>query len=79
MRMHADDDLSTRTDVQATDAWVDAIRRVRSEYTEMAGMRLTQEQAGRLFGLDPFACSLVLGWPVDERFLRRSRGLYIKN
>jgi hypothetical protein len=76
--MHADHPQSSRSQVRASDDWTDAVRRVRSEYTEMAGMRLTQAQAGRLFGLEPFACSLVLGWLLDERFLRLSDGFYSK-
>jgi hypothetical protein len=77
--MHTEDSNSSRAHAGVTDAWDEAVRRVRSEYAEMPGMRLTQEQAGRLFGLEPFPCSLVLGWLLDERFIRLSDGLYIKN
>jgi hypothetical protein len=79
MQIHAEEPTSSRSQASTTDDWTGAVRRVRSEYTEMPGMRLTQEQAGRLFGLEPFACSLVLGWLMDEQFLRLSNGLYVKN
>lgn len=77
--MRAQRPQPSRPQLPAADDWSEAIRRVRAEYTEMAGMRLTQEQAGRLFGLDPLVCSMVLGWLVEENFLRLSDGLYIKN
>lgn len=79
MRMHAEQPQSSQRQTTGADGWSEAVRRVRAEYTEMPGMRLTALQAGRLFGLEPFACSLVLGWLIDERFLRLSNGFYIKD
>lgn len=51
----------------------DAIaRRVRGEFAEMPGLRLTLKQAGRLFGLPPAMCEAVLARLVDERVLLRT-------
>ena len=36
------------------------LERVRGEFNEMPGLRLTPEQAARLWGLDPRSCSEVL-------------------
>ena len=47
------------------------LRRIRGEYTEMPGLRLTEAQAQRLWGLDPATCSLVLATLVGHGFLRR--------
>jgi hypothetical protein len=51
----------------------DALRRVRGEYTEMPGLRLTPAQAQRLWGLDRAACDALLGALVDAKFLCRTR------
>jgi hypothetical protein len=45
------------------------LRRVRSEFSEMPGMRLTLEQASRLWTLDRDACARVLGSLVATKFL----------
>jgi hypothetical protein len=45
--------------------------RIRGEYREMPGMRLTLEQAQRLWGLDRRTCEQALGSLVDEHFLTR--------
>jgi hypothetical protein len=42
--------------------------RVRGEYLEMPGLRLTLPQAQRLFGLDPVACALVFETLTREKF-----------
>src|SRR4029450_7578964 len=39
----------------------DILRRIRGEYIEMPGHRLTVAQAQRLWGLDRAACDAVLG------------------
>ena len=46
------------------------IQRVRSEFTEMPGLRLTPAQAGRLLGLDAQSCQRVLNALVQCAFLR---------
>jgi hypothetical protein len=58
----------------------DVVRRIRGEYLEMPGLRLTFEQAQRLWRLDETACEAVLGALVDARFLARTRdGAFIRN
>ena len=48
-------------------------RRVQGEFLEMPGLRLTQPQACRLWGLDRDLCMLLLARLVDARFLVRTR------
>jgi hypothetical protein len=50
-----------------------ALRRVKGEYLEMPGLRLTPVQAQRLWGLDREACDALLGALVDTKFLYRTR------
>lgn len=47
-------------------------RRVRSEYLEMPGLRLTEAQARRIWGLDERRCHEVLQSLVEMHFLRRT-------
>lgn len=51
----------------------DTLRRVRGEYIEMPGLRLTAAQAQRLWGLDRAACDMLLGALVDSKFLFQTR------
>jgi hypothetical protein len=51
----------------------DVVRRVRGEFLEMPGLRLTPQQARRLWRLDEVACEKVLGALVDDRFLAKTR------
>ncbi len=51
---------------------IDLLRRIRGEYLEMPGMRLTALQAQRLFGLSAATCDLVLGALLDTGFLTRA-------
>lgn len=51
----------------------DMLRRVRGEFLEMPGLRLTEAQARRLWGLDAAMCSALLAALVDARFLFRTR------
>ena len=44
--------------------------RIRGEYQEMPGLKLTLPQACRLWQLDANTCEAVLRRLVDERFLR---------
>ena len=46
------------------------LRRVRGEYREMPGMRLTIEQAMRLWNVDRQACVAVLNSLVASRYLQ---------
>lgn len=43
--------------------------RIRSEYLEMPGLRLTLGQAQRLFGVERTMCKTVLDALVGEQFL----------
>jgi hypothetical protein len=47
-------------------------QRVRGEFNEMPGMELTEEQAARLWGLEPTACRGVVELLVGDAFLRRT-------
>ena len=49
-------------------------QRVRSEFNEMPGLRLTLLQASRLWGLEPPACRVVIDALVGSSFLRWTRG-----
>jgi len=52
--------------------------RVRSEYREMPGLRLTFAQACRLWQMEAPTCEAVLTALVDEQFLRRTPdGAYV--
>ena len=53
------------------------LRRIKAEYIEMPGLRLTVAQAGRLWGLDVPACLDLLERLITERFLQlRPDGTY---
>jgi hypothetical protein len=54
------------------------IERVRGEFNEMPGLRLTPEQAARLWGLDPKSCNQVLRSLVSASFLRWSDGSVVR-
>ena len=45
--------------------------RIRAEYLESPGLRLTKRQAQRLWGMDRETCDQVLDHMVRARFLRR--------
>ena len=46
------------------------LERIRGEYREMPGLKLTPAQAQRLWGVSPERCAATLGRLVEERFLR---------
>ena len=48
------------------------LQRIRSEYTEMPGLKLTEAQARRLWNIDGPTCRLVLTTLLDQRFLKRT-------
>ena len=56
----------------------DDLRRVRGEYTEMPGLRLTTAQAQRLWDLDRAACDALLGALVDSKFLCQNEGWRVR-
>jgi hypothetical protein len=49
------------------------LRRIRGEFLEMPGLRLTEAQAARLWGIDLPVCSELLRALIDTRFLFRTR------
>ena len=57
----------------------DVLRRVQGEFLEMPGLRLTEPQARRLWGLDSQSCAALLKQLVDARFLFETRdGAFMK-
>ena len=54
------------------------LERVRGEFNEMPGLRLTPEQAARLWDMDSRACAEVLGRLVAASFLRWSSGSVVR-
>jgi hypothetical protein len=50
----------------------DVVRRIRGEYLEMPGLRVTARQAQRLFGLDAITCDEVLAGLLQSGFLSRT-------
>lgn len=57
----------------ALHAHEEVLRRVQGEFLEMPGLRLSEPQARRLWGLDPELCSALLGALVDAKFLFKTR------
>jgi hypothetical protein len=49
------------------------IMRVQGEFLEMPGLRLTEPQARRLWGLDAVSCNALLGALIEAKFLFRTR------
>lgn len=57
----------------------EVLRRVQGEFLEMPGLRLTEAQARRLWGLDAASCRALLGTLVEAKFLFRTRdGAYMR-
>jgi hypothetical protein len=53
------------------------LRRIRAEYQEMPGLRLTASQAQCLFGLDSETWDAVVATLLDAKFLSRGHnGLF---
>lgn len=48
------------------------LKRVKSEFVEMPGLRLTMAQAMRLWGLDHDECQRVINTLVTTSFLQRN-------
>ena len=56
------------------------IDRVRSEYREMPGLRLTFDQMQRLWMLDPQTCRILIEKLIDAQFLQPTRdGRYVRS
>jgi|CXWL01.1.fsa_nt_gi hypothetical protein len=56
----------------------DIHRRIRAEFTEMPGLKLTLPQAARLFSLDRALCEQVLGALVQDGALAVSAGAFAR-
>lgn len=57
----------------------DIVRRVKGEFLEMPGLRLTELQARRLWALEPSLCSTILAELVENGFLLRTRdGAFVR-
>jgi hypothetical protein len=54
---------------EADDTTENLLRRVRAEYLDMPGLRLTASQAARLFGLSSFVARRLLDTLADIGFL----------
>lgn len=55
------------------------LSRVRGEFLEMPGLRLTEPQARRLWALEPSLCSEVLTELVENGFLLQTReGAFVR-
>jgi RecB family exonuclease len=55
------------------------LHRIRGEYVEMPGLRLTSEQAARLWHLDAVTVATLLTALVEAKFLYRTRaGAYTR-
>lgn len=53
--------------------------RIRGEFIEMPGLRLTLEQASRLWQVDAAVCARALMALVHQHFLMRTRqGAYVR-
>jgi hypothetical protein len=48
------------------------VERVRGEFMEMPGLRLTPPQAARLWGLDLRSCEAVIDTLIRSEFLKRT-------
>lgn len=51
----------------------DTLRRIRSEFIEMPGLKLTVPQALRLWGVDQLTCEAVVEKLTQSNFLTRTR------
>jgi hypothetical protein len=60
-------------DITGTPGTSETLRRIQAEFLEMPGLRLTEAQASRLWGLDSIVCSALLNALIDAGFLLRTR------
>jgi hypothetical protein len=51
----------------------EVLRRVQGEFLEMPGLRLTNAQARKLWGLDAKTCEALLAALVEAKFLFQTR------
>jgi hypothetical protein len=56
----------------------DVLTRIRMEYVEMPDLRLTSQQASRLWNLDQAACNAILTALIQDHFLSQTAdGSYV--
>ena len=56
------------------------LQRVREQYRDMPGLKLTKPQATRLFGVAPSVCAAMLRALVMENFLSRTgEGMFVRS
>jgi hypothetical protein len=68
--------VNEQTDVEFDER---ILQRVRGEFLEMPGLRLTSAQAQRLWGLNEPTCRALLEFLVEAKFLRcSSAGMYAR-
>jgi hypothetical protein len=60
------------------DEWDTTLRRVRAEFDEMPGLRVTPQQARMLFGLPDTLLGRILGRLAEEGFLEWRDGQYVR-
>ena len=66
--------MAASTTTKSTHVVPEALfRRVQGEFLEMPGLRVTQPQACRLWGLDRETCGTLLSHLVEAKFLTRTR------
>jgi hypothetical protein len=58
--------------IDSTAVPTEILQRVRAEFLEMPGLRLTRAQARRLWAVDEALCDAILAALVDARFLVHS-------
>ena len=63
--------LAIRAERNQMSPSINLLKRVRSEFIEMPGLRLRIDQAQRLWNLDRASCETVLLSLVEAKFLRR--------
>jgi hypothetical protein len=67
------------TPIRLRTAIAELIVQIQGEYREMPGLKLTEVQAQRLWGLDERTCASVLATLVEQQFLRRTpAGTYLR-
>lgn len=49
----------------------EVLERIRADYLEMPGLRVSTAQARRLWGLEPVVCDRALGMLQERQFLKR--------
>ena len=54
------------------------LERMKREYRELPGLRLTLEQAARLWSVDRTTCAALLGLLVNAGFLCQTSGRYVR-